>query len=219
MNSHFSLIPAVVVAIAASLLPVAGNAAHVTLRLTGTVASTSPTLADAGVLPGAAFSGTYTIDTTVPDIDPGDSDLGFYSQAVTSLRFSVGGILAEIPSSGFSSSSVRIFDRPTSSGGDVYELNISIVTNVVELGSIFFALSLGDRTGAVFSSDALPAVFPALSEFELDNPFSLFLMQDDLGGTALLTIDSHLQVVPVPPAALLFLSSLFSVALARRVRR
>jgi len=74
-----------------------GIAAPITYNFSGTVFHSNTLVAgDAPV--GSTLTGSYTVETTTADSNPGDSSLGEYVNAVVSFSYTVGGV-----SGGFSS--------------------------------------------------------------------------------------------------------------------
>lgn len=72
------------------------SAAIITYNFTGTVFYSDGIFStDAPV--GATISGTYTVNTSIPDSNPGDLNVGEYQDVTTSLSFTVGGATGFTP--------------------------------------------------------------------------------------------------------------------------
>jgi len=126
----------------------------------------------ASVAVDAPFTGTMSYDPT-PDIEPGNSTYGYYTYNHS------GGLRMSVTVGGHTFASMT----PTNAGGDVLliynQLNGAIydsttfetVANLLDGASlpgvdyIYMDFYLADGSGTAFSTDAIPAPLPPLSQF------------------------------------------------------
>lgn len=174
-------------------------AAVVTYDFVATVASQS----NLGLSIGDAVTGSFSYDNAVPDFNSGNPDIGVYFQSQF-LHFNAGALSVTVP---FSFLEIDNYAPPA--------LNADRLTGGHGGGdpwSVFMSLSDSDQT--VFSSDALPLVLPALSEFEERTiDFDLIEEQELVGSFTVNLSALTLREVPEPSSRALLGGMLLAAGL------
>jgi len=158
------------------------------------------------ITPESSFSGSFTFDSTPPDSEPDDPELGLYESSSATSHVQIGSLLITAPTG--APHTITVFDGPSD--------RLSMSNNGYEAGG-FQILELGvsplDRSATVFSSDALPTTAPEpvafdLARFHLAAGPSAFEDFDVLGTVTYFT--------PEPGALVLFVTAMALVLFRRK---
>jgi hypothetical protein len=183
-------------------------ASPITFSFSGTLTTVSAPLSGT-FSPGQTISGTYTFESTTPDIAPGDPNFGGYFGANTNLSFVAGSYSGSFGGPGFNATSVGL----SFGGVDIYQVNIPFTgANVGAATPVQFSLDIRDPDETALASDALLLTPPDLALFEIRAITLLF----SEGSSVIASVDS-LQLVPEPSALLLLAVGI--AAGARTLRR
>jgi len=157
---------------------------------------------------GHTFSGTYTFDSTTPDLML-DPSVGSYGPPGPEVNIMIDALIVLIEADNSRITVVNNGSYDSYSVARVGQFQVDTV-RILELG-----LHLEDDDATVFNDDSLPLTPPDLSEFE----DRLFTVQGEaLGGSNDFFIHGEVtKFVPEPGAVLLFLSG-FSMTMTRRGR-
>ena len=152
--------------IALSIAIMQAQAAPVTFIFTGEVYAVNPPW-DSFFTIGDSVQGSYTFESATPDIDA-DTGIGHYANALTNMTISVGGTTFRYqPGYQFiyvlNNESVKINDSwlPAT---DLYQV-FSDLQPALGFSHVRTNLYFRDDSQNIFSSDALPLVFPDVSQF------------------------------------------------------
>jgi hypothetical protein len=173
-----------------------GNVISVTSSLGGTFNTTQ------------TISGSYTFESTTPNVFAPDPNFGAYSGALTALSFAVNGYTATLGSGG-TNNIIVLNDL----GQDRYQVNNGPFSgsSVNGFSPNFFALDLIDPTQTAFSTNLLPLVPPNLALFSTTPPSrQITLSFIDTAGTNAFVIANlnSLTAVPEPSVLLLMVTGL-----------
>jgi hypothetical protein len=220
------ILRALVVAGLALAAPLEALATPITFTFTGTVASVAPALAGT-FNTTQTLSGSYTFESSSPDLDPADPTRGVYQSPLVpnALSFTIGSYAGGRTGPAMLGDQIRVFDN-VSSQADVYNPAWRPALSGPNVGGLSpdtFVLQLPDLSQTAFSSDALPLTPPNLAAFGNGAFWGLFFQNQD--GTQFGLVEGRLtslELAPVPePATVLLLGSSFAgVGLVRwRQRR
>jgi hypothetical protein len=204
-------------------LPGAASAATITVTFTGTVNFVAPQLS-AFFTVGDPVSGSFQIDSDVPDLLPADPVVGLYPSAGSNFAFDFGGYSASATGPG--GTQVRVENNAM--GGAPFDRFVGSKTcnndctaatlDIWSLVNMTFLVS--DSTAAVFSDDSIPTSFD-LTDFNQRSASLEFIDPERTAGptvSALLTAVTY--TVPEPGAlALLALGMGIVVAFRRHLPR
>jgi hypothetical protein len=208
--------------VAALALPLAASAATITVTFSGTVSFVATEL-DAFFDEGDPVSGSFTIDTAIGDLLPGNPVVGLYPGAASNLAFDFGGYVAS--ADGPAGTQVQV--ENDAMGGAPFDRFIASKTcnntctaatlDIWSLVGMTFLVS--DSTAAVFSDDSIPLSLD-LADFNQRAASLEFVDPERTSGptvSALLTAVTY--TVPEPGTlALLALGAGLLAALRRRRR-
>lgn len=112
---------------------------------------------------GAIFSGSYTFESTTPDVEP-SPNVGLYGNAMTRLVYRIGAdeIVFGSPEFPLEGSGINVGDDAGAGGEHYSAYGLSLLSDSI----LFFLLTLEDSNGNVFSSDALPLTPPDINQFD-----------------------------------------------------
>ncbi len=205
-------------------LPATGHTELVSYEFTGTVQFVQSgsddalaVLSDQNITPGASVYGSYTLDTDTPGFG------GQYNQAAPEVTFVVGDLVAEIPAPVFGSTLVTV--RTPTVGAHLFDLYAAIVPLGGLFSTVDYSLMLVDSSGTAFSEGGIPNPLPDLDAFD---PYTGNIQSTRFGvvidtefglATAIASIDTHAQVVPIPGAVVLLTSGLVGLTLLSRRRK
>ncbi len=103
-----------------------------------------------------AFSGSYTFESTTPDIEP-DLGRGFYADALTEFTFTVGPL--NFTSESVGGSHIIVVNDP---GFDNYIMSVDAAADT---SNFSFGMFFQEAAPTLFASDALPLTAPAFDLF------------------------------------------------------
>ena len=177
-----------------------GNVIFVTSSLSGTFNTTQ------------AISGTYTFESTTPNVIAPDPNFGFYDGALTALSFTVNGYTGTLGSGGTN----NIIVLNDFLAQDRYQVNNDPFSgsSVNGFSPGFFALDLVDPTQTAFSTNALPLVPPNLALFTTIPPSRQITLQfiNSAGANAFVIANlNSLTAVPEPSVLILMVTGLFGI--------
>ncbi|HTR35601.1 MAG TPA: hypothetical protein VMH80_06850 [Bryobacteraceae bacterium] len=182
--------------------------ADITFDFAGVVTQVSIDDLSTGIQPGAAIAGTFTFDSTAPDLIPAPSSGSYLS---TGPAF---GMTVSIDGLTFSESG---------------SLNIGILNSFVDqytvtASSAMLSLELffQDNSGTIFNSDTSPLSPPLLSvfaerDFHLDQTDALG-SETQVDGRITALTSSTVSAVPEPSFLMLLFTTAVAIALYRLVR-
>lgn len=196
------------------------KAALVTFQFTGEISSVTPTLGTArGISTGQPFSGSYTFETTTPDLD-GSSNRGRY-QGITTFNVNMAGQAIVLPQTPIQQNNgIFIFDNE-GAFRDRYSLNAD-ATGIEASGWRFqqMRLDMLDPSQNAFNNDSLPSTPPSLSSFAQRSASFTFVNRDAsgnlLGFGSVESQVTSLTAVPIPATLLLFGTGLTALTGLRR---
>jgi hypothetical protein len=195
----------------ASTLGVFSNAtaAPITYNFTGTVFHSDGAFAsEAGI--GSTITGSYSVELTSVDANPGDPTLGEYLNITTSLVFSAGSV------SGSSTSNHTVLvanDRtaPSIPGTyDAYVVHGSVQANLSGGGGIFgsdFRLAMTDGDGTIFSGDGLPTSSGFFSPAAFSGPNDAAVIDILTGGPHFSGLATNDLLIPTTSGAIAGISA------------
>lgn len=185
-------------AVALMILSLAADPAEaklITFRYSGVVTSVTDYNGVFGglVSVGDSFAATYTFDSETPD-SAADPWYGSYRSSTTAMQTTIGSLC--LGAEGISNQ-IGIIDHAV---GDYITFGTySFTSSGIQIGELTF--SLGDLTGTVLSSDALPLVVPRLSVFD---ECKLFLSGAQIPGIGSASLQGEiLALTPEPCTAML----------------
>ena len=161
-----------------------------------------------GVSVGETITGSYTLESTTPDLYPGQDLLGSYEFAVLDVAVTIGDyeLTYDPTASQEGGNLVNITNSYVGGpGSDVYFVSAPVF-DAPEVGvpPLFFALLLADNEKEAFSTDAITLVPTDLPQFE-DN---FFILDDATAGSELLIIGTFTSIFLVPePSSVLLLGA------------
>lgn len=202
------------VLLVASTFGVFGSAiaAPITYNFTGTVFHSDGAFAsEAGA--GSTITGTYTVELTTVDSNPGDPTLGEYLNITTSLVFNVGSV------SGSSTSNHTVLvanDRSAPSIPGTYDSYTVYGGALVSYpngsgGANFFGsdfrLAMADGDGTIFSSDALPTSAGFFSPAAFSGPNDAAVIDILTGGPHFSSLSTNDLLIPTTSGAIAGISA------------
>ena len=203
------------------------NAVPITFEFTATVNSGVPADLTGTFSSGQLVSGSYTFESTAPDVDPGSAIFGTYEN-VSSYSFSIAAAsYSGSASPGTGTQSARITAGNGESGSDTYRVvafePVETVSgaDVGGLSLISAILFMSDPTETAFSDDSLPLTPPSLGDFAVGE-FILGFSDGQTNADLVSTLTS-LRIrptgVPEPGAFALLTVGLLGIGVARLCRR
>ena len=185
------------------------SASPITFSFQGTLTAVNSALSGTFSV-GETIAGSYTFESTTPDIAPGDPNFGGYLGASTNLSFTVDGYSGSFSSSGFNATTVAL----SFAGVDLYQVNIPFTGPLAGTASPdLFALEIQDTDQNAFATDALPLSPPNLALFEV-RKITVFFRSAE-GGESLAFVAS-LNQIPEPSTLMLLGLGLAGVGGLRR---
>lgn len=189
--------------ISVGILPSPANAAPVTFYFQGSIASVDPGLTT-NIDTTKTLRGSYTFESTTPDLLPSNSTFGRY--AITSLSYSLGGLTFSATSAPGSSNVITIsnqidpnFDRyDVAIGATLSGPNVNGHTN----DQFYFQF---EKVG-LFSADTLPSAPPSISSTSQNMWYARFTPGGQLVRGQITSLT--LTPVPLPGAGMLFATGL-----------
>ena len=199
--------------------PGSAAAAPFTIGYTVTVTSLDPLFAGAlnslGVFVGGTIAGSYTLESTTPDLYPSQDDNASYEFAVLDAAIAVGGYGLTFDPSRFNY--VNIHDKiPGGAGSDLYLATVPMLDSPqVGAPPLDLVLMLADSEGDAFSTDAITLVPPDLSQYETN---FFILLEGGTGSPYVIGTITSLVLVPEPSSVLLLGAGIAAVIGLRRRR-
>ncbi|HRB81440.1 MAG TPA: VPLPA-CTERM sorting domain-containing protein [Nitrospira sp.] len=149
-------------------------------------------------------SGSFTFNSTTPDVLPGDPMWGLYANPIQNMTVKVGNYTATFTPG---SSVMQVINNPGL--GDTFKVTLNGFTSspatVSGLAPATFEMELVNPNGNVFANDHLPTTPPSLSSFA-SNQWRLVF-----GGVGNRVQGALTSLVPLPAAVWLFGAGLIAL--------
>lgn len=208
MNGRSYVVAAVVIAMSQAFAPNSASASVITYDFQADFSSAGLDLGGAGFSTANPLTGSFSFDDTTADTN-GSASIGDYTGAITSINFSDASTTVTGSSTG---GDVSIVNGPTDSFSVMAAPGNGLIgSNGGATGYTLdgFSLILGDNSGTVFSSDALPASL-SLADFPDIRSISLaylagdgFTINNAIYNITSLSLQNGSSPVPEPPTILL----------------
>jgi len=169
----------------------------------------------ASVLPpdvqvGSLFSGSYTFDSTMPDLYPNDPRIGKYDSGADGFAVQIASLSLVAPSD--NAGDILVYDN-TSSGRDLISIG-SYGFQFLDYSIWELGINLRDETGEALFDDLLPLTPPDLSAFD---EHSLFMHAEGLNYEIIVVRGELTYLIPEPTTLILAMFTLF-LRFPRRLR-
>ena len=161
----------------------------------------------ASVLPpdvqvGSLFSGSYTFDSTMPDLYPNDPRIGKYDSGADSLAFQI----ASLPliESGAGNGYMQVYNDYLSFGDRIDIATVGVQTMDYYIAE--FVIGLAEYSGTILSDDSLPLTPPNILVFD---SLSMFLHAKGPDNENIVVRGNLTYFIPEPTTLILAMFALF----------
>ena len=196
-------------------IPTLSTAATYSYSGIASFSSANGALVSDGFVSAPTLNFSFTYDDGVPDIDPGNTEIGRYHNALIDLSYSDG---AGNSSSG-ETGNLTLKDQATDQYAFFSDGSAgSLLTTAGSLVYYRSALILRDASGTIFSDDILSGPLPDFSQFT-SLVFQIQFFGAESGVQAASYTITSLNQVPLPAGLWMMVAATGALAAARRRKR